>query len=76
MLDVAHVDIIPAVCPHLVLLMMNLVKVTGKFGSAFTEHICLYTGCPTLYWIVIGSKLRFSRLFGEFKENDLFQKIV
>ena len=33
-----------------------------------------HTGCPTSYRIVIGSKLRFSRLIGKFKENGSFKK--
>ena len=35
-----------------------------------------YIGCPTSYRIVIGSKLRFSRLIGKFEENVSLQKVV
>ena len=32
------------------------------------------TGCPTSNRIVIGQKLRFSRLIGNFKKNESFKK--
>ena len=39
-------------------------------GVLYSAH----TGCPTSYRIVIGSKLRFSRQIGKFKENESVKK--
>ena len=41
----------------------------------FTLTVPFNTGCPTSYRIVIGSKLRFSRLIEKLKENESFKKI-
>ena len=45
---------------------------SGEVGLISLEERT--TGCPTSNLIVIGSKLRFSRLIGKFKENESFYK--
>ena len=40
------------------------------------HHIGSYTGCPTSYWILYSSKLRFSGLIRKLKNNQLLWKLV